>query len=53
MYMDEFLGDKSRLMSIRGVPFTFNSLSKSEVSSCVGDSFSPSIILLKEGDEGS
>ena len=53
MYMDEFLGDKSRLMSISGVPFTFNNLSNSEVSSCVGDSFSPSIIEFKDGDEGS
>lgn len=44
MYMDEFLGDKSRLTSIRGVPFTFNNLSNSFVNSCVGDSFSLSSI---------
>ena len=51
--MDEFLGDKSRLMSIRGVPFTFNNLSKSDVSSSVGDSSSPPNIEFKAGDEGS
>ena len=53
IYMDEFLGDKSRLMSIRGVPFTFNNLSNSDVSSSVGDSSSPSNIEFKAGDEGS
>ena len=54
MYMDEFRGDKSRLMSIRGVPFTFNSLSNSDVNSSVGDSFSTSNNEFKDdGEEGS
>ena len=44
MYIDEFLGDKSRLMSIRGVPLTFNSFSNRSVNSLVGDSFSASSI---------
>ena len=52
MYIDEFLGDKSRLMSIKGVPFTFNNLSNSRVSSSVGDSFSLSIIEFKDVEEG-
>ena len=37
MYMDEFLGDKSKLMSINGVPFTFNNLSNKAVNSSVGE----------------
>ena len=54
MYMDEFRGDKSRLMSIRGVPFTFNNLSNSEVNSSVGDSLSTSNKEFKDdGEEGS
>ena len=54
MYMDELRGDKSRLMSIRGVPFTFNNLSNSEVNSSVGDSLSTSNKEFKDdGEEGS
>ena len=53
MYMDEFRGDKSRLMSIRGAPFTFNGLSNSVVNSSAGDSFSPSNKEFKDGEEGS
>ena len=50
MYIDEFLGDKSRLMSIRGVPLTFNSFNNKSVNSLVGDSFSPSSIEESDSD---